>query len=260
VEFHPSLVQGRLIRRYKRFFVDVKLADGRTVVAHCPNTGALRGCLREGARVALERSNNPKRKLAWTWVLIQVGGRWVGVHTGLAVPLVQEALAGGKLFPELAGYERTITEVQYGREGRSRIDLLLSRGGSVIPGQKIPVSRRMRQGDERVYVEVKNTTLVRSECHGGTTLRMGAFPDAVTERGRKHLDELVGVVEEGHRAAMVYVAQRSDCDRFRPADEIDPAYGVALREAKRAGVELYAVRGRVGVRRMGLDRRLPLDL
>jgi sugar fermentation stimulation protein A len=253
MRFDPPLVRGRLVRRYKRFLVDVRLGDGTEVTAHCTNTGSLLGCLPEGAPVMLAPASNPARKLAWTWKMVRVGGTWIGVDTSLAVPLVQEALAGGHL-PELAGYDRILTEVKYGREGKSRIDLLLSRGGA-------PVAQRGRrtlfEGDERVYVEVKNTTLALPGVDGA---RRAAFPDAVTERGLKHLFELADMRRQGHRAAMVYCAQRSDCTDLAPADAIDPAYGQALREAVAAGVEVYALAMATGPRVIRPMRRLPVVL
>jgi len=253
VLFDPPLVRGALLRRHQRFLVDVRLADGRIVVAHCTNTGSLRGCLTEGAPVLIAPAAGAGRRLLWTWKLVRVGKAWVGVDTALAVPLVEEALTRG-LLPELSGYGRRIREVPYGVEGRSRIDLLLSRGGRPAPRRG---SRRVLfDGDERVYVEVKNTTLAVREGRAS----YAAFPDAVTERGLKHLHELVHVRRAGHRAAMVYCAQRSDVTRFAPADDIDPAYGTALREAIAQGVEAYALATNTGPRRIHAARRLPLVL
>ena len=252
MRFDPPLVPGRLVRRYKRFLVDVELDDGGLVTAHSTNTGSLLGCLTPGSRVLLEPAKNPNRKLKWTWTLVRVGRTWVGVDTSLAVPLVVEALEAGTL-PELAGYERVLREVPYGPETRSRIDLLLSRGGA-------PVAKRGRrvlhEGDERVYVEVKNTTLALDGPDGP----LGAFPDAVTERGKKHLHDLMHVIGEGHRAAMVYCVQRSDCGEFVPADAIDPAYGETLRRAAAAGVELYAITAAAGPKQVRGGRRLPIRL
>jgi sugar fermentation stimulation protein A len=174
------------------------------------------------------------------------------VDTGLAVPLVEEALAAS-LLPTLQGYARRYREVVYGREHTSRIDLLLSRGGA-MPADAAP-SRRGRTlptGDERVYVEVKNTTLVRDG--------IAAFPDAVTERGQKHLEELMHVVSQGQRAAMVYCVQRSDCDRFAPADEIDATYGRLLRQAVRAGVEAHAIQATPTPGGVHVARALPVCL
>lgn len=252
MRFDPPLVPGTFHRRYKRFLVDATLEGGEEVVAHSTNTGALLGCLREGAPTALRPADNPKRKLQWTWTMIQPEAHWVGVDTSLAVPLVSEAIDGG-LLPELEGYQRRVTEVAYGREGRSRIDLLLSRGGQVPDG----TPKRVRApwvGDERVYVEVKTTTLV--EKREGR--RVAMFPDAVTTRGRKHLDELADVVAGGQRAAMVYVVQREDCEVFDSADHIDPEYGDALRRALAAGVEAYALNCRVSPEQLVPLARLEL--
>lgn len=243
--FPRPLLRARLLRRYKRFFVDFSTENGE-VVAHCPNTGSLRGCLLEGAEAWLEPAADPARALRYTWKLIRVADTWVGVDTGLAVPLVREAITLG-LLPTLTGFERCIPEVKYGRHGESRIDLLLSKGGTPIAdGKKRRVvnERVLHVGDQRMYVEVKNTTLVEvaargssHEPHRATAL----FPDAVTERGQKHLRELIDVVADGHRAAMVFVVQRDDTQAFRPADAIDPAYGKLLRQAADAGVELHAL-------------------
>jgi len=248
VRYASDLVPGSLIRRYKRFLVDVRLEDGREVTAHSNNTGAMRGCLREGARVWLRPVDAPHRKLPYTFTLIRVKAALVCVDTSLAVPMVREALRSG-LLPELAGYPRIIPEVRYGAEGKSRIDLLLSRGGE-LPTRAKP--RTLPTGDERVYVEVKSTTLVDG--------RVASFPDAVTTRGQKHLLELMEVVRGGQRAAMIYCVMRSDSNCFEPADAIDPTYGRLLREAVSFGVEAYALRARVGPRQLGPLGRLPLRL
>jgi len=248
VRYASDLVPGRLVRRYKRFLVDVRLEDGRDVTAHSNNTGAMSGCLREGARVWLRPVDAPHRKLPFTFTLIQAGRSLVCVDTSLAVPMVREALAAG-LLPELEGYSRVLSEVPYGVEGRSRIDLLLSRGGELpakTSGRALPVN------DERVYVEVKSTTLVEG--------RASSFPDAVTTRGQKHLEELIEIVRAGQRAAMIYGVMRSDADHFEPADAIDPTYGRLLRQAVREGVEAYALRARVGPRRLRAVDRLPIRL
>jgi len=244
MRYATELVPARLIRRYKRFLVDARLEDGRMVTAHTNNTGAMRGCLVEGARIWLRPDDAPHRKLPYTFTLIRVGQANVCVDTSLAVPMVQRAL-GGSLLPELAGYPRVRREVRYGAEGRSRIDLLLARDAHT-PGRTLP------DGEERVYLEVKSTTLVTERC--------AAFPDAVTTRGQKHLEELMHVVRSGQRAAMVYGVMRKDADVFRPADAIDPRYGALLREACRVGVEAYALSASVGSRRLRALRRLPIQL
>jgi len=250
VRFDPPLLPGTLVRRYKRFLTDVTLPSGETVVAHCANTGSLTGCLAENSRVLLRPASNPERKLRYSWLVVEAQGTWVGLDTSLAVPLVVEAI-GGPLLPELAGYERTLTEVPYGNE-RSRIDVLLSRGGSAPKDKKA----RLHTGDERVYVEVKNTTL----AEGVGSDRFARFPDAVTERGTKHLRELASMVREGHRAVLVFVAQRADCVAFAPADDVDPLYGTTLREVVRAGVEVFALGASIDASGAKLTSRLPVRL
>ena len=254
MRFDPPLEPATFVRRYKRFLVDAVLPDGHEVVAHSTNTGALRGCMPQGAPAGLRAADNPKRKLAWTWTLVQLSTGWVVVDTSLAVPMVEEALDAG-LLPELGGYARRIREVKYGREGRSRIDLLLAKGGEAPP--RIRSGREPWPGESRLYIEVKATTLV--EERGGH--RVAMFPDAVTERGRKHLEELAEVARTGeHRAAMVYVVQRDDAERFAPAAHVDPAYAQALREALDAGVQAHAFTVRAGLEGVELGRRLPVEV
>ena len=228
----PTL-EGTLLKRYKRFLADVELDDGSVVTAHCPNTGSLLGCKEPGSRVVLRDSQDPKRKLRYTFQSIRVGRGLVNVDTGLPNAVVAEAVERGQV-PELAGYDTLRREVKYGRG--SRIDLLLENAG----------------GGPRCYVEVKSTTLLRG--------RVALFPDAVTERGRKHLGELIDVVRGGERAVQFFFVSRSDAVRFAPADDIDPAYGAALREAAAAGVELLAYAARVRPDRLELAKPLPIEL
>lgn len=210
----PPLSAGRLIRRYKRFLADVELDDGRVVTAHSANTGSMMGCAEPGSRVWLSASDNPKRKLAWTWELVEAAPDVVvGIHTGRANALVEEALRAGHV-PALAGAVAIRREVRYGHN--SRIDLLLE----------------FADGPP-CHVEVKNVTLVED----GIAL----FPDAVTTRGAKHLREMQAVVAAGGRAAMVYCVQRADARQLSSADAIDPAYGEGLRAARAAGVAAYAL-------------------
>ena len=253
MKFEPPLQQAIFHRRYKRFLVDAEV-EGAPVVAHSTNTGTLRGCLREGAAALLAYTAKPGRKLDWTFRGIKVGRIWVGVDTSMAVPLVEEALAAG-LLDELCPFDRCIREVKYGAQGKSRIDLLLSSGGTAVP----PANKRARtfhEGDRRVYVEVKSTTLVQNR--DGTPV--GMFPDAVTTRGLKHLQELIGEVRNGHRAAMVYVVQRPDVEVFSPAEHIDPAYAEGFREALANGVEAYAIRCRMKKGGIEAVARVPIDV
>lgn len=226
------VLEGRLIRRYKRFLADVELPDGSVVTAHCPNTGSLKGCKAEGSSVILRDSQNDKRKLRWVFQSIKVGRALVNVDTSLPNAVVYEAIERGKV-PQLAGYDSARREVKYG--ANSRIDILLEKAGGA-----------------RCYVEVKSTTLAED--------RVAYFPDAVTERGRKHLGELAQMVREGHRAVQFFFVSRSDVERFRPADDIDPAYGEALRDAVSAGVEVMAWKARVRRDRLDVAAELPIEL
>ena len=226
-----DLLQGTLLRRYKRFLADVRLPDGETVTAHCPNSGSMKGCNTPGSPVLLSRSENPRRKLAFTWEMIRIGRVWVGVNTHTTNLLAREGIEKG-VVEELQGYASLRREVRFG--ANSRLDFLLTGATG------------------RCYVEVKNVTLVE----GG----VARFPDAVTLRGQKHLDELVRARRMGHRAAMLFVVQRGDARAVAPADDIDPAYGAGLRRAVRSGVEALAYRARVTRKEIALRRRLPVLL
>lgn len=225
-------IRGRLIRRYKRFLADIELEDGTVLTAHCPNTGSLRGCCEVGSRVILRDSENPKRKLRYTLQTIEVQDTWVNVDTTLPNPLVAEAVSSQSI-PALRGYQSLRREVPYGKN--SRIDLLLEKPRGAL-----------------CYVEVKATTLVE-----GSQAR---FPDAVTERGRKHLIELMGMVNSGHRAVMFYVVARSDVRSFAPADDIDPIYGQTLRKALDVGVEALAYSTNVQPASLDLGKRLAIRI
>ncbi len=214
--------------RRQRFLADMALDDGRTTVAHCPNTGSMRGCLFPGHRALLWDSQNPARKLRYTWKAIEGDGCWVGVDTGVPNRLAEAAIRAG-MIPPLAGFGEVSRERPMGE--RSRVDLLLS-------------------GPGLCFVEVKNVTLVEAGA--------ARFPDAVTTRGLKHLEELAARVREGHRAAMVYVIQRADGQWFEPAEDIDPAYAAGLRAAVAAGVEAYALGARVSPKGVEATGLLPL--
>jgi sugar fermentation stimulation protein A len=233
LRFERALLPGRLIRRYKRFLADVDLGGGRTITAVCPNTGSMMGCCEPGNRVWLSESGNPSRKYAHTWEIVETRPRvMVGINTALPNKLVRKAIDAG-VASELSGYREVLREVRYGHEG-SRIDLLL-------------------RGERRkaCYVEVKNVT---AAVERGVAL----FPDAVTERGTKHLRELIAMVEAGHRAVLFFCVQRGDVDEVRPADQIDPEYGATLRRALEKGVEALAYRARVSVRGISLEEPLPV--
>jgi len=228
----PSLVQGTLIRRYKRFLVDVKLENGETAVAHCPNSGSMMGLIEEGNPVYLSRPEKPGRKTAYTLEIIQLPSTLVGVNTQLPNRLIKRAIQHGRI-PELAGYQSLQAEKRYGTN--SRIDILLA------DNEKPPC-----------FVEVKNCTLVED----GTAL----FPDAVTTRGLKHLKELQAEVDRGNRAVMFYLVQRMDAEVFSPADAIDPVYGRELRNAVKNGVEILAWDVTINPAYVRLRRPLPVRL
>jgi len=225
------LYPGILLRRYKRFLADVRLDNGETVTAHCPNSGSMKGCAIPGGRVLLSLSGNPKRKFPFTWELAQTDGIWIGINTSRTNRLVQEAICQERI-PELTGYTDIRPEVSYGTG--SRIDLLLS-GPS---------------GD--CHVEAKNVTLAEG--------KKALFPDAVTTRGQKHLHELMAVVRSGGRGVIFFVVQREDTRDFSPADAIDPEYGRLLRIAVKGGVEALVYQAAVSPLEIVLTKRLPITL
>lgn len=215
----PPLFDGVILRRYKRFLADVELTDGRIVTAHCPNTGSMRGCWKPGAAVQISHSDNPKRKLAWTLERVDMGQGWVGVHTGRTNPVIGEALQQERIVT-LSGYKNLRSEVRFASAGgaRARFDFLLCEG---------------EQSD--AWIEVKNVTLWEED-----RLR---FPDARTERGRKHLELLAEVCQQGKRGVMIYAINRPEGECFSPADGIDPDYGETLRRVvDQSGLEVLAVR------------------
>lgn len=217
MKYPGPLVEGVLIKRYKRFLADVTLQSGEVITAHTPNTGSMTGCSEPGSPVWLLHHDNPKRKYAHSWELVQnQQGIIVGINTGLPNKLVQEAIESG-VIKELTGYETIRREVNYGKE-RSRIDLLLEGHAS--------------QPD--CYVEVKNVTL----CEHGE----GMFPDAVSKRASKHLRELMEMKSEGYRAVIFFCIQRQDVMTMSAAAHIDPEYADTLLLASKQGVEILAYR------------------
>lgn len=229
-----AALRGRLVKRYKRFLADVVFEDGREATVHCPNPGSMLGTRTPGSAVRCSTSDNPKRKLRHTLEMIRVGRAWVGLHAAKANDVVRRALEAGAYSP-FQGYSTTRAEVK--AEEGSRFDFRLSDPhGSLAP----------------CWIEVKSVTL----CND----RHARFPDAVTERGRRHLEHLMARRAAGDRAALLFVVQRADADDVAPADDIDPAYGEALRTAAEAGVELHALSARVTADRIRLERVLPVRL
>lgn len=230
MRFDPPLVPATLLRRYKRFLADVRLADGQEVTVHCPNSGRMTSCAEAGRPVRLAPATRPGRKLPFTWEMIQMEDAWVGVHSARANAIVKEALEAATI-SELAAYDSIRPEV---RHENSRLDFQLG------------------TGDAPCFVEVKHSTM-RVGAHA-------AFPDAVSARGAKHLGVLRHLAQAGHRAVALYVVGRTDCPRFRIADEIDPAYAAAFREAVASGVEVLAYQARFTPEAAELTGRLPVDL
>ena len=228
----PPLVRGTLIKRYKRFLADVELKDGTVVTAHCPNTGSMSGCSEPGRPVYLSSHDNPKRKLKYTWELIDMPSSLVGVNTLVPNRLVIESVKAG-MVPELAGYETAEREVKI--NDHTRLDFVLT-----------AADRR------RCYGEIKNCTLVDN----GVAL----FPDAVTSRGLKHLSELETLVGTDNRCVMFYFIQRMDAKIFKPADHIDPDYGRGLRRVVRGGVEILAYDVFIDLKGIRLNRRIHCEL
>ena len=212
MRFPTPLIPGTLIRRYKRFLADVRLDDGREVVAHCPNTGAMTGLDGQGVRVWLEPNDDVKKKLDFGWRISELpGGHWVGIDAMVPNRVMREAFAARDV-AELAAYGGVRAEVKYGKA--SRVDFLLTEPGLAD-----------------CYVEVKNVHLSREAG-------WAEFPDAATARGARHLDELADMVALGHRAVMFYLVQRTDCKRFRLAGDVDAKYAQAFARATAAGVEV----------------------
>ncbi len=236
IVFTPALTGGRLERRYKRFLADVTLKSGASVTVHCPNPGAMTGLAVPGSAIWLAPAANPRAKLRWRWVIATQGEDMAGIDTILANRLAARALEAG-VIAELSGYPPARREVATG--GGSRIDLLL-------PGEG-------RRPD--LWVEVKSVTLRRPE---GPDPQAAEFPDSVTARGTRHLDELAALAQSGARAAIFYLVQRADCQRLRIAADIDPAYAAAFRRARAAGVEILCYDCAVSPAGIQLGRPLPL--
>ena len=234
MEFPTPLIEGKLIKRYKRFLSDIELPNGEVVVAHCPNTGSMKRCQQDDARVWLSKSGNPKRKLAYTWELVEVDEKYLAcINTGYPNKLVGEAIANG-VVQELSGYSEQKAEVKYGE--KSRIDWLLTGGDG-----------------RKCYVEVKNVTLLEEDG-------LGYFPDAVTDRGRKHLYELAKMVEEGHRAVMFFCVSHTGIDSVTPAAHIDKKYAQAFVEVVEKGVEVIAYQVAIDTQRMKVVRSVSVNM
>jgi sugar fermentation stimulation protein A len=229
MQFSSPLTEGILIRRYKRFLADIQFADGSIITAHCPNTGTMLTCSTPGSTVCLSTSDNPKRKYQYTLEMIKVGTTWVGVNTARTNRLVVEALMSGQI-AEFKKVEKVVAEIK--TSCHTRLDL------------------KIEQKDRNTYMEVKNCSLAVDGC--------AMFPDAVTTRGTKHLHELTRLVEGASGAAIFFLVQRLDADRFAPAAHIDPDYARALQLAIAAGVRVLVYQARVSPQGIHVINSLPL--
>ena len=233
MRFQTPLVPGTLLKRYKRFLADVRLDDGREVTAHCANPGAMTGLNEPGVRVWLEPNDDPKKKLNFGWRVSELGGgHWAGIDTAVPNRVVKEALEAGRI-AELAAYRTIRPEVKYGQN--SRVDFLLRQDG--LPD---------------LYLEVKNAHLSRAPG-------LAEFPDSRTERGAKHLHDLAEVAQNGARAVMLFLVQRTDCDRFSLAADIDPNYAAAYEMARQAGVAGLCYDTVISAESVEINRPLPLQ-
>lgn len=230
MQLPQPLIEGRLVRRYKRFLADVELNNGTLVTAHTPNTGSMQQCAVPGQTVLLSKSDNPKRKLAWSWELVLVNNRWVDINTLRANRVVEEALRSNAI-AEFQDY-RLSPEFSF---ADSRIDF------------------RLENQDEKILLEVKNVTLC---CQTD----VACFPDAVTARGQKHLRDLISATKDGWRAVIFFLVQRSEAKCFTPADAIDAEYGRLLRLAVNAGVEALAYRTIVSRKECRVGEQIAVQL
>jgi sugar fermentation stimulation protein A len=231
MKFPVELQEAELIRRYKRFLADILLDDGTELTIHCPNSGSMRSCSEPGSRVCFSRSDNPKRKYPHTLEMVKVGEGWVGVNTSLTNQLVTEALSNGTIV-ELAGFDSLKREVK--TSDGSRLDILLIKDG------------------KKTYVEVKNCSLVEN--------RSALFPDAVTARGTKHLNELSHLLRQGHQGVIFFLVQRSDADTFTPAAAIDPLYAETLARVREEGVMVLAYQAEVTPEAIEVTGSMPVVL
>lgn len=233
MKYTSPLYEGKILKRYKRFLADIELKSGETITAHTPNTGSMKTCWEPGWKVMVSHHDNPKRKLKYGLELTHNGKTWIGVNTNLPNRLAYEAISKG-VIKELSDYDKIRPEVKV---GKSRIDLFLSKS----------------QSDDKCYVEVKNVTLIGEN-------NAALFPDAISERGQKHLEELIDLKKQGHRAVMLYIVQRQDVDHFRPAWSIDKRYSELVLEAQDKGVEILAYQCQMGPEEIVVTKKLPCFL
>lgn len=230
MQFSDNILIGTIDKRYKRFLADIEV-DGEMITAHTPNTGSMKTCWEKGWKAAIEHVDNPSRKLKYTLHMLHNGKTWIGVNTSITNKLAIEAIKDGTV-KELRGFTDIKPEVKV---GKSRIDI------------------QLKYDEKLCYVEVKNVTLLGEK---NTAL----FPDAVSSRGLKHLEELISLKKEGHRACMLYIVQREDVDSFSPAWNIDEAYSKKLVEAKKSGVEILVYQCKLNTDQISVNKPLPFKL
>ncbi len=228
----PPLMSATLVKRYKRFLADVTLETGETITVHCPNSGSMRGCAFPGSTVWLSMSDNPKRKYKYTWELVQLPDTMIGINTMVPNKLVKQAIENDQI-RELSGYDTVRSEVKTSEH--TRLDLMLEKNNG-----------------SKCYVEIKNCTLVEDG--------VAMFPDAVTTRGQKHLDELESLVAGGHRGVIFYLIQRMDAKVFKPAAMIDRVYAEKLKKAYENGVEIVTRDTRIDTQMIHLESVVPVEL
>lgn len=228
--FTKPLVHGLLIKRYKRFLADIKLDDGNIITAHCTNSGSMKSCLEDNAEVYLTPVNDPKRKTKFTWEMIKINDNWIGVNTGNPNKLAFDAVKNEQI-EKLKGYTEVKREVTF---DDSRFDVMA------------------KNNTETCFIEVKNVTYKEGEY--------AKFPDAVTSRGKKHLETLIKAKDQGMRAVMLYVIQRVDVEIFTTAKSIDPEYAETLIKAYEKGVEIIPMQAKVSPKKIELVKEIPFEL
>jgi sugar fermentation stimulation protein A len=229
MEFTKSLIKGKFIRRYKRFFVDIKL-DKEIVTAHCPNTGSMKGLLNEGNEVFISKNNDPKRKLKYTLEIIKVNKNLIGVNTHFANKIAYHGLSNN-LIKEISNNDNIKPEVFFDKE--TRFDFLIEKN------------------KKKIFVEVKNVTLFRNE-------KVAEFPDAVTSRGTKHLKTLIEAIKKGYKSYLLFLVQIDGVEKFKIAKDIDKEYYENFLLAKKAGVIFLAYRCKMNIKGIKIEKKIKI--
>ena len=227
MNFEDKLISGLLIKRYKRFFVDIKV-ENKIITAHCPNTGSMMGLLKKNNKVWLTKSDNPKRKLKYTLQIIEDESSKVGINTHITNKIVLDAL-NNSIIEKFRNLETIKPEVNFG--SNTRFDFLIS------------------EGKKRSFIEVKNVTLSRKKG-------IAEFPDAVTSRGLKHIEELIKAGQKGYEIYLLYVIQRNDCDKFKLAKDIDPKYYKLLIKAVKKNLNILCYDCKFSTKGIELNRKI----